>query len=116
MINKIKVYIASPYSVGDQSQNVRRQMDCFNELRNKGLIPFIPLLTHFQHMVHPQSYESWMTWDFVWIEACDCLLRLDGESLGADREVEHAKLNNIPVFYSMVQLLAHYKIYQDDYY
>lgn len=115
MVNKIKVYIASPYTVGDQSKNVRRQMDCFNELRNKGFIPFIPLLTHFQHMVHPQSYESWMVWDFAWIESCNCVLRLNGESPGADREVEYAKLHNIPVFYSTIELFIHYQIFQDDY-
>lgn len=115
MEKKIRVYIASPYTIGDTCLNVRRQMDCFHELLDKGFIPFAPLWTHFQHLVHPQSYESWMMWDFAWVETCDCLLRYGGESSGADREVEHAKLNNLPVFYSMTTLLSHYGIIQNDY-
>lgn len=104
---KYKVYIASPYTVGLQAENVRFQMDVFNELRDEGLIPFIPLLTHFQHMVHPRGYEDWMEYDFEWVKACDFLLRLGGESPGGDREVELAHECGIPVFYNIVDLLAY---------
>lgn len=100
----IKVYIASPYTKGDVAINVKAQLDCVNELMNIGYAPFAPLYSHFQHMAHPRPYEDWLKVDLEWVEACDCLLRLEGESKGADGEVEHAKLLNMPVFYSIQDL------------
>ena len=78
-------------------------------LIKQGFAPFLPLLTHFQHMVHPEDYETWMKLDFIWVESCDALLRLPGESPGADREVKHAITLGIPVFYSMDELLIYYQ-------
>lgn len=95
------VYIASPYTVGDQALNVRKSMDCANDLFNNGYIPFIPLLSHFQHMIHPRNYMEWIDYDYTWVSKCDALLRLPGESKGADMEVEHAKKCGIPIFYTI---------------
>lgn len=100
----IKVYIASPYTIGDQAVNVKISMDAAHELMNFGYAPFAPLLSHFQHMMHPRPYEDWMAMDFVWIEACDCVLRIPGESSGADREVKFANEKGIPVYYSVAEL------------
>ena len=105
----IKVYIASPYTIGDSALNVKRQMHAGNELMNEGFIPFIPLLSHFQHMMYPRNYEEWLNWDHEWVNTCDCLLRLDGESSGADKEVEWAKDAGMPVFYSLRELIDNYK-------
>lgn len=101
----IKVYIASPYTLGDVAVNVKYQMDVANELMELGFAPFTPLLTHFLHMAHPRPYEDWIKVDKVWVLACDALLRLGGQSSGADSEVELAKQNDIPVFYGTVELL-----------
>lgn len=100
-----KVYIASPYSIGDQAKNVKRSMDAANELFDNGFIPFIPLLSHFQHMVHPRSYQEWIDYDLIWVESCDAILRLSGESTGADMETDHASKNNILVFNSIEELI-----------
>jgi len=102
----MKVYIASPYTKGDTAINVKRQLDTFDILMDKGYFPFAPLYSHFQHMAHPRPYEDWMTYDLEWILVCDCVLRLDGESSGADREVAHAKEHGIPVYYSLEELYA----------
>jgi len=105
----IKVYIASPYTIGSHAENVRKQMDVFHVLAKTGKVaPFAPLLFHFQHLVHPLSYDEWMSIDFAWVKACDCVLRLPGESKGADAEVEFAKTFQIPVFYSIEQVKEHY--------
>jgi len=104
----IKVYIASPYTIGDQARNVYNSLYVANNLISLGLCPYCPLLTHFQHMMFPQSYEKWLELDFEWIRQSDCLLRLSGESKGADREIEHATENNIPVFYNINELLYFY--------
>jgi hypothetical protein len=100
----IKVYIASPYTKGDVALNVKRQMECANQLMDLGFAPFVPLYTHFQHMAYPRPYKEWLEFDKIWVLTCDCLLRLDGESTGADLEVELAKENNIPVFYDISEL------------
>ena len=104
----IKVYIASPYSTGDQAINVRRQIDAANELLNAGFIPFVPLLTHFQHIVHPRSYEEWLDYDLELLIACDAVLRLDGQSNGADIEVKTATKHQIPVFFALNHLKEYF--------
>ena len=105
----IKVYIASPYTKGDIALNVRKSLDVSDDLIQEGFAPFTPLLSHFQHIVHPRSYDEWMKLDLEWVSVCDCLLRLEGESSGADIEVQKAKLLQIPVFYSFEELYRYYK-------
>ena len=104
-----KVYIASPYTIGDAAENVRHQIDMADILMNKGYAPYAPLASHLHHIIHPRRYEDWMKQDFEWVKACDCLLRLTGESKGADREVEYARENNKPVFYSVKDIIEAYE-------
>lgn len=104
----IKVYIASPYSVGDVARNVGHSFDVANELMFHGFVPYAPLWVHFMHMYYPHPDEVWMTFDLEWLRACDCVLRIPGESKGADREVEIARAEDIPVFYSMNELRKKY--------
>lgn len=108
----IKVYIASPYTLGDVAANVKRQIDTADALIDNGFAPFAPLYYHFQHMVHPRPYEDWIKIDLEWIKACDCVLRLAGKSEGADGEVAYAKELGIPVFYSITKIVDHF--YSDD--
>jgi len=94
-----KVYIASPYTKGDVAANVRQSMDAFEELASLGFIPYCPLLTHFQHMVHPRNYEFWLSYDLEWLAVCDVMIRIDGESAGADKEERFANEHGIPVIH-----------------
>lgn len=100
----MKVFISSGYS-GDVDGNVRRQMDAANVLMNLGYIPFMPLLVHFHDQVHKREYSDWLKWCMAWIEDCDCVLRLPGESSGADAEVARAKELGIPVFFSIPDIV-----------
>jgi hypothetical protein len=105
-MKKIKfIYIASPYTKGDVAINVRESLSMADTLISDGFIPFTPLTSHFQHMLFPRPYEDWLTLDLEWISKCDALLRLPGESSGADREVEHARSLGIPVFFSYNELI-----------
>ena len=106
----IKVYLASPYTKGDVAVNVKVQIDMVDELMNLGFVPFCPLYSHFQHMVHPRPYQDWIAIDLEWLPVCDCVLRLAGESSGADGEVKLANELGIPVFYSVVEMQAYYDI------
>lgn len=101
----IVVYIASPYTLGDKEQNVVRQIKTANELMNFGFCPVVPLLTHFQDKYYPRTYEEWMWIDVEKVLRCDVVLRLDGVSHGADREVEYAYKNGIPVVHSIQELI-----------
>lgn len=102
---KRRIYIASPYTKGDVTQNVRLQIDVADELMDEGYVPFVPLLSHFQHMIHPRDYEEWIEIDKEWVLSCDAVLRLGGESEGADGEVDLALEKGIPVFFSIEELL-----------
>jgi nucleoside 2-deoxyribosyltransferase len=97
---KPKIYIASPYAIGDVSTNVRAQIQAFNKLADAGFIPFAPLLWHFQDMFIQRTRESWLELGLQMVLVCDGLVRLGGESTGADDEVTLAITNGIPVFYS----------------
>jgi len=107
----VVVYIASQYTIGDQAVNVRRQMDAADELMNLGLVPIAPLLSHFQHLVHPRPYQDWLKFDLELVLRSDAVLRLPGESKGADGEVGHANNYNIPVFYGIDYLKDYLKDY-----
>lgn len=106
---KIKVFISSPYSNGNQVENVNRQIDAADELMSCGFTCFIPLLSHFQHERNPRPYKEWLLNDREWLSVCDILLRLPGESTGADWEEKQAKIMKIPVFYSIEDLIKFYQ-------
>ncbi|MCP3929320.1 MAG: DUF4406 domain-containing protein [Bacteroidetes bacterium] len=106
----IKVYIASPYTLGDTASNVKLQMDTTEELFSKGFAPFTPLYYHFQQIAHPRPEQHWIKIGLEWIKVCDAVLRLPGKSKGADGEVAFAGTLNIPVFYSVEELCAHYGV------
>lgn len=103
-MSRKKIYIASPYTIGDPEENVRRQIDAANELINAGYAPFAPLLSHYQHIIHPQPHDVWMDIDLIWLAECDAVLRLLGESKGADIEVQFAIEHGIPVHYTVQQI------------
>lgn len=107
MSKKPVVYIASPYTKGDVAVNVRRSFEEWDALWDSGLcIPITPLASHFQHFLTPRSWDDWLNYDLQLIHAaCDAVLRLPGESVGADREVEFARANYIPVFFSRTSLI-----------
>lgn len=98
-MKKKLIYIASPYTIGDQFRNVQRQIEAANGILDAGHIPISPLLNAvYYNAQFERSWEFWMQIDFELLDRCDMLLRLDGPSKGADLEVAHAKERSIPVF------------------
>ena len=111
-MSKPWVYIASPYTQGDQALNVRFQARVWDELRDDGIVlPIAPLWSHFQHMLQPRRYQDWIDYDLELLERVDAVLRmsavcvrtgyLQSDSDGAEGEVDHAAKLGIPVFYSI---------------
>ncbi len=76
--------------------NVRRAIEAGDRLLEMGHIPFI-----FWHFVSPKPCETWLEIDRRWIDCCDAVLRLQGESTGADSEVAYALTLGKEVFYSL---------------
>jgi len=100
-----RVYIAGPYTQGDQAQNVRRAIDAAEAVMQAGFAPYVPHMSHFHHMIHAHFYETWLAIVIAFLRVCDALLRLPGLSPGADREVALARKLGIPVFYSVSELV-----------
>ncbi len=101
----MRVYVAGPYTKGDVAANVRAAVNAAQELLDAGHIPFVPHLSHFWHLVHPNPYERWITFDLAWLEVCDALVRLPGESAGADQEERHAAKWGLPVYQGVEEFL-----------
>ncbi len=101
----MRVYVAGPYTKGDPCVNTHAAIQAGNLLLDAGHAPFVPHLSHFWHTTTPRPYEDWMRLDFAFVEVCDALVRLPGESSGADREVEHARRFDVPVFFGVDEFL-----------
>lgn len=110
----IKVYIAGPYTKGDVAQNVQRAIITGDVLADAGFWPYIPHLTHFWHLITPRPYEFWLEYDSVMIDVCDILLRLDGESSGADKEVKMAEKQGKRIYYSIENLIKSERILSNE--
>ena len=52
----------------------------------------------------PFTYDDWIAMDLELVSRCDAVLRLPGESVGADMETAFACSRSIPVYYSVEQL------------
>ena len=99
----MKIYIAGPYTKGDVAVNVRNAILAGQQVMEAGHSPYIPHLTHFWHFLIPGPWEQWIKHDKEWIGVCAALIRLEGESVGADREVEIANQLGIPVFHGFYE-------------
>lgn len=100
----MRIYIAGPYTKGDIAMNVRKACSFASAVAGLGHTPFVPHLTHLWHLMFPHPYEFWLEQDIEWLKVCDAILRLDGESSGADKEVQLAQELGMPVYYSLAEI------------
>lgn len=94
------IYVAGPYTKPEPVENVHRAIRIGDALWDHGVIPIVPHLSMLWQMVRPRSYDEWLEYDFHLLARCDAVLRVRGESVGADREVQQAKATGQPVIYS----------------
>jgi hypothetical protein len=99
------VYIAGPYTHDDPVVNTANVIHAADKLASCGYYPYVPHLTLFWHLIHPHDIKFWYALDLAWLKKCDCLLRLPGESSGADNEVTIALLRKIKVYWSIEELI-----------
>lgn len=97
-LNGVRVYVAGPYTNPDPVVNTRAAIQAGDVLLRHGFVPFVPHLTLLFHLVCPRPYEDWLALDNAWIETCHAMIRLPGQSSGADKEVALAKNLGMPIF------------------
>lgn len=103
MYVKPLLYIAGPYSSGDQIVNSRNAIDWGQEFWETGLVtPIIPHLNIAWHLAFLHPLEYWYTYDLALLAHCHALFRIKGVSLGADAEVAEAQKLGLPVFHDPV--------------
>ena len=123
--------MAGPISKGDLLGNIRQADAAMLVLMKAGFAVFNPMLSVYCGGSRPDasgrpgvvtatahrqangdfqtlSHQDWLDMDFAWVEACHGLLRLPGESTGADAEVAHANSLGIPVFDGIDDLKSHF--------
>ena len=104
-----KVYVAGPYTKGDVAINVNNAIAAANVLADLGYAPFVPHLGHHWDMMFPRPYEFWLELNYQYLACCDAVLRIPGESSGADSEVLFGQRLGIPVFHSIDELKVHFE-------
>lgn len=106
------VYIAGPITRGVLAENIRQGTEAALELMREGYAPLCPMLTCYMGGPSPEvlpagtTHGDWMGTDLPWVAKADALLRLPGESVGADLEVACANKHGVPVFHSISDLNA----------
>ena len=112
----IRVYIAGPYSsesVIGGLNNIRNGLRAAAELMLLGYSPYCPFADHL-FCLQLRDGEKLEVKDYYnasleWLYVSNAVLVLPGyeKSTGVKKEIEIALLNNIPVFYSLVDLMNH---------
>jgi hypothetical protein len=101
----MRIYVAGPYTKTDPCENTHRAIKAANCLMDLGHRPFVPHLTHFWHTMFPRPYQDWLELDNAFLPFCEAVVRLPGESSGADAEVRLAQSLGIPVHYGLEAFL-----------
>jgi hypothetical protein len=86
--------------------NTRNALRVGDRLWEAGAVPVVPHLTHLWHLVAPKPYAHWLALGRELLQRCDALLRLPGDSQGADEEVALATELGIPVLEGLEPALA----------
>lgn len=106
----VLVYLSGPITPwGDQTveMNVAVAVDYFCELIRYGIPAIAPQLGAAFPSCHEIDYRIWMEYDFAVIDKCTHMLMLPNwkESKGATEELGYAVAHNIPISYSIQELL-----------
>lgn len=99
---QLRIYCAGPMNTsGSFANNMRMALDVAHELMEHGHFPYVPHLCWHIELAHPKTAEVWMGLDKIWLEQCNALFRIPGESVGADIEMSWAKERGLRIFRAM---------------
>jgi hypothetical protein len=132
---KPRIYIAGPISRGDLAHNIRQANDAFWSLLRAGFAPLCPhwscyaggprsvpdlpgepgyVYAKAEALPNGSTHEDWMGLDLPWVAVADGVLRLPGESVGANAEVDCAFEHCIPVFRSVAEVIDWFRFPEGD--
>ena len=107
----LRVYIAGPMTNGDGKSfnmaKINEAIETHLRLIELGYVPHCPQLTVFCELIRPGKipYKDWLALDKHYIDDSDVVLRLEGDSVGADVECQYAKSCDKRIFYGLPSLL-----------
>lgn len=99
-----RVFISGPLGAPEHwTENKRLACEAASRVMDAGFNPFVPHLSvaWLEVVSRRWTYERWMAWCLDYLKVCDELIRIPGDSPGADREVSFAWSNEIPVFFGV---------------
>ncbi len=109
MKTKPLVYLAGPFT-SHPTHNTKNMADWWDTLQwnlYKDKATFIcPHWSALQDMINPRTWEAWLKYDKELIDSCDAVIRIAGDSKGADEEVAYAEKLGIPVFHQSIHVLS----------
>lgn len=100
------VYVSGPLTTGMLTANVRRACEAGAALLRHGYAAIVPHTNVLWECIEPLTYDDWLRHDLELIRHVDVVLRLPGDSHGADVETEWAAVLGKPVYSSLEALLA----------
>lgn len=100
------VYVAGPYTRPDPVLNTRDAVLTADQVLELGAVAVLPHLSLLHHAISPKPYEDWIRITMQMLSRCDVVLRIPGESPGADREVALARKLGLTVVTSLAGLEA----------
>lgn len=116
----LRVAILGPVSTisrGDEAEqflNVRRMCKVGADLVQLGVLPYVPGLNCFWHMMQPMARDLWVLISQEEIRRSDACYRMGGPSNGAEQEILFAKEIGKPVFYTLDEVERWAREIQDE--
>lgn len=111
-----RCFISGPITLGNLGLNIQQATEAFLALARAGLAPMAPQLHCYLGSTFGVAWPStdpgglghavWLAIDLPWVAVSDCVLRLPGDSKGADMETAEAERLGIPVFHSIEEVVA----------
>lgn len=99
-MKKLRVYLAGPISKGDRGHNLAQFISWHEYLMTAGFAVFNPGLSMLLPWAAEKNHTEWMEADIPFVLQSDLVVRLPGESVGADQEVVEAMKAGIPVYFA----------------
>jgi hypothetical protein len=85
------LYVAGPYTRPDPVANTHAVCRVAMEIYERTeWCPVVPHLSLLWHAVTPRGERHWLDYDLHLMRRCDAVVRLPGESPGADAEIVEA--------------------------
>lgn len=96
------VYLAGPYTMGNNNHNTRRACEHADVLVTCGVWPVVPHMSHLWDTISQNEYppDFWYNYDLKLLFRCDAMVVMPGSegSKGVQLERDFCTTNSIPVY------------------